>query len=325
MDLLAESCLETKSKTGQSAVWVPCRERKRNDMTIRKLGLSLVAVLVIGALMASSAFGAVETVGAKWFTGSSPTELTGSKSITAKMIEDPGLGVLSKFNTEIGGLPVELTSTEIECSGCTIENKEVTSKPGKVAFGSGKIVFKNVTAMLPENCTVKSEAGVAGEVGTKALNIHGDFMDTNTENKHDFVEFVPQAGAGTTFAQFKLSGAGCSAIAGTYNVTGTVFGESVNNTGVGAAEQGLILGSAVQATTGSELKVGVKSATLTGRASFSIGGEAFTVRTAPTWSAGTWPAGSYVEKPAGSNVCYQTPSATAAEPPNAPWVHLGEC
>jgi hypothetical protein len=248
-------------------------------MSIKKLGFSLVAVLALAAVMASSAFGAVETKAAKWYTGSPLTELTGSKAITAEMIEDPGLGaVLSKFNTEIGGLPVELTSNSIECSGCTIENKEVTGKAGKVAFGSGKIVFKNVTAMLPENCTVKSEAGVAGEVITKSLNIHGDFMDTNVANEHDFVEFVPAAGAGTTFAQFKLSGTGCSAIAGTYNVTGTVFGESVNNTGVPAANQSLILGAGVQATTGAELKVGVKPATLTGEASFSIGGEAFAAK-----------------------------------------------
>jgi hypothetical protein len=241
-------------------------------MSIKKLDLALVAVLALAAVMASSAFGAVETKASQWYTNGSSTPLVGSKAVTASMIEDPGLGVLSKFNTEIGGIPIEFTSNSIECSGCKIENKE------GAAFGSGKIIFKDVTAMTPENCTVKSEAGIVGEIVTKSLVIHADWMDTNAANEHDFVQFVPEAGAGTTYAQFKLSGTGCSAIAGTYNWTGTLFGESVDNTGVFAAQQGLVLGSAVQTTTGSETKVGTKSWTFTGRAAFSIGGETFTVR-----------------------------------------------
>jgi hypothetical protein len=275
-------------------------------MKIRKLGVCLTVALMIGALEASCARGAVETTSSVWVTGETPTELTGPKTITAKMIEDPGLGVVAKFKTEIGGLPVELTSTSIECSACAIEDKELTGKEGKVAFGSGKIVFMNVTAMLPENCTVKSESGVAGEVITKSLNIHGDFMDANTENNNAFVEFIPQAGAGTTFAQFKLSGTGCAAIAGTYNVTGTVFGESEKNTGENAAEQDFILGSAVQATTGSELKVGTKAATLTGRASFSIGGEAFGLRTVGVWAPNApYAENDIVEDPRNSGSCWR--------------------
>jgi hypothetical protein len=53
-------------------------------------------------------------------------------------------------------------------------------------------------------------------------------------------------------------------------VTGTVFGESTNNTGVEAAKQELVFSKAVQETTGAALKVGAQAATLTSTDAFEL-------------------------------------------------------
>jgi hypothetical protein len=244
-------------------------ERGTHPMNLKRFCALMVALVAIGAVVASSASATVSTTAAKWYTGAAEgtvTELTGSQAVTAELLE----GEKAVLNTIIGGKSVELTAGKISCVECSIENKEVTSKTGKVAYGSGKIKFTEVTVMSPVGCTVSGEGGVTGEIVTKPLVIHGDWMDTNTANLHAFIQFIPAAGATTTFAQFKLSTTGeCEAIGGNFNnVTGTVFGESKNNTGVASKNQDLILSSAVQTTTGASLKVGANAATFASTARF---------------------------------------------------------
>ena len=41
-------------------------------MKLKKMGLALVAVLALGAVMASSAFAAATTTDVKWYTGAEP-------------------------------------------------------------------------------------------------------------------------------------------------------------------------------------------------------------------------------------------------------------
>jgi|GEM_PF-2694480 len=255
-------------------------------MSLKKIGLALVASLALGALMASSASAAVETVAAQWYTGAGPTTLAvgTTKTVTGKVAEHPVIGKKGELTTTIATLPVKLTSTGFECVGCTIQNKAVngkketepttTEKANVIAYGSGKIKFTGVTVDEPVNCTVKSsETGTAGVIETKDLVIHGDWMDTNKENSKAFIQFLPKAGPTAAFASFFLEGEGCKAIKGTYNVTGSVFGESANNTGVGAVTQNLTFSPAVQTTTGAQLKVGANTANFTGTGAFSLSSE----------------------------------------------------
>jgi hypothetical protein len=251
-------------------------------MSLKKLGVMLAAVLALGALGASTASAAVTTKAAEWYTGTTEagvTTLVGSKVINAAVAVHPEIGSKGRLKGTVGAnkVPITITSTGISCVECTIENKEVTGKAGKVAYGSGKIRFTGVTADTPTGCTVSSEAGVAGEILTRKLVIHGDWMAEG--NEHAFIQFIPEAGETAAFAQLKLSGGECTAIAGPYNVTGTVFGESVNNTGKAATAQQAVFSPAIQTTAGASLKLGGNAAEFTGTGSFSLAsGEFFAIK-----------------------------------------------
>ncbi|HEY2477278.1 MAG TPA: hypothetical protein VGI17_00945 [Solirubrobacterales bacterium] len=289
-------------------------------MSIRKLGVALVAALAIGAVMASSASATVVTKAANFRVGGAV--LTGSKTVTGSAVTN---GVLE---SEIGTTKIKLQSTAFSCEGCKIENKEVTENLGSVAYGEGKIVLENVTVLEPANCTVTGETGVLGKVPTKPLKIHGDFMDTNTANQHGFVQFLPLSGG--TFAQFTLGGAGCAAISGAKNVSGTVFGESILNTGEESATQELVFSQAVQETTGASLLLGIKPAKFSGKGAFELStGEKFSIRTAPAWNAALqYAKNTIVEHPAGGNECYKALVANKGAEPNvnpAIWQKLAAC
>ncbi|HEY2477277.1 MAG TPA: hypothetical protein VGI17_00940 [Solirubrobacterales bacterium] len=289
-------------------------------MGIKKLGLALVAALAIGAVISSSASAAVETQDANFRVGG--VVLTGSKTVTGSAVTN---GVLE---SEIGTTKIKLQSTAFSCETCTIENKEITEMAGADAYGEGKIVFENVTVLEPANCTVTGETGVLGKVPTKPLKIHGDFMDTNTANQHGFVQFIPLSGG--TFAQFTLGGTGCAAISGAKNVTGSVFGESVLNTGEESATQELVFSQAVQETTGASLLLGIKPAKFSGTGAFKLTtGEKFSIRTAPAWNVNfQYAKGTIVEHPAAGNECYKALVANKGATPTANptvWEKLPNC
>jgi hypothetical protein len=251
-------------------------------MSLKKFGAVLVAMLAIGAVVASSASAAVSTTRAEWYTGASPgtTLPVGTdEPIKLAMAEHNG-AVSSTFNVTILGVPVELTATALSCSSCNITNKEVTKQAGAIAYGTGTVTFENVTVKKPGNCEVLGETGVKGYIPTKLLQIHGDFMDTEAANKKAFIQFLPDTPEGTgTFAQFKLQGPGCEAIEASYNVTGSLFVESKNDTGVFGTTQDAVASSAVQATAGAGLKVGVNNATLTGTVRASLtSGKSFAIK-----------------------------------------------
>jgi hypothetical protein len=231
-------------------------------MSLKKLSVMVVAVLALTAIVATSANAAVSTTAAQWFKGGTALG-EGNTGIEGQATEN---GILK---SEIGSTKIKLQSTAFSCSGCNIYNKAITGKAGTVATGSGKIVFENVTVLEPSGCTVKGETGVVGTLPTKTLSIHGDWMDTNTENKKAFIQFLPPAET-TTFVQFELTGGECAAISGKRNVSGSLFSESVNNTGVEAAEQEGIVSAPVQSTSGAALFLGTKAALLTGKAKFKL-------------------------------------------------------
>jgi len=241
-------------------------------MSVKKLGVTIIAVLALAAAAANSASATVSTTAARWFKN--------GVALTAEGVGISGVATENgTFTTELGSTKIELQSTKLSCSECKIANtKPSTTGGAEIATGGGQIVFENVTVLKPPGCLVKGETGEVGTIPTKTLRIHGDWMDTNTENKKAFIQFLPPEGT-TTFVQFELSGGECAGIAGKRNVSGSLFGESVNNTGAEAAEQEIVFSSAVQSTSGASLLFGIRSAVLTAKGKFKLtGGGTFKIQ-----------------------------------------------
>src|SRR5262249_52870385 len=140
---------------------------------------------------------------------------------------------------------------------------------GAIAFGSETLRFTGVTVDTPKNCTVISEDGVVGNLLTKPLFLHADWMDKDAPAKA-FIQFIPQKGAVASFAQFELGGAGCAGIAGKKNFTGSLFGELKAGTNVLLREHEIEFSPTIQTTAGAGLFVGLKPAVVTGTTGFSL-------------------------------------------------------
>ncbi len=247
-------------------------------MSLRKLGAVLIAVIALSAIAVSSASAAATTTAAQWYTKATPsnveTTLTSAKTLTLSVGNDSEVGEKFQLKTELTSknTPVTLTATKASCVGCTIENKEVTSKAGKVAYGTGKIRFENVTVSTPENCTVAEEGGTpTGQVTTKALTVHADFMNGTTAVQ----QFFPTTGE--TFATFELIGSKCG-VTGLYAVKGKLFTNALNPTGTAAASQSARVSPKIEEEDGGGLTIGSKALNLTGTEVLSIGGEDFLIK-----------------------------------------------
>jgi hypothetical protein len=211
-------------------------------MKLKKLGLAFVVVCALGVVMASSAFAAAETgtgAMAQWYTGAAPgTLLSGSETVSSS-----GTGELV---TEVGTTKLILKSTGLNCLNCKIENS------GGVAVGSGELEFTGVTVSAPSTCAV-----TGGKVTTKPLKISADWMIGTA----DYIKFEPVTPS--TFATLTLAkGTGACAIAGSYNVSGSVFVKANNATGVQEVSQVVQSSGAINKEAGGELLFGSKSAEL---------------------------------------------------------------
>jgi hypothetical protein len=240
-------------------------------MSLKKFIPMVIAAMALSALWASSASATIGTERAEFYTnpGSVTLPETTSTTADAEVVDHTETGkqftLLGKIGVAPNQVEVHLIATGLECVGCVAQNKAVTSKAGAVAFGSGQLRFTGITGT--NGCTVKdgSSTGTPGQVTTKPLFLHADFMH---EGKA-FVQFIPQT-AGGPFATVYLHEGACKALAGPYNVTGTVFGEAKNATGVFSSQQEIEVSPAIQKTTGAELKLGGNLAELTGTAGFSL-------------------------------------------------------
>jgi hypothetical protein len=249
-------------------------------MPIRKLFAVVLALSVLGAISAANSSATIKTVRAEFYKGPTPgTTVSEDLNLTASLGEHPGIGKKAKFAFKVAGAPFSFTAEEVECVGCKLTNKEVTSTAGVIAFGEGKLRFKKATVMEREGCTIKSETGVAGEVITKTLVFHADLMDTNSSNQKAFVQFIPAAGLTSSFAQYSVSGGECAPIEGTFKIVGEIYGESLNNTGVFSKTQGLVFSPSVLATAEGELNFETAPAELTMTINYSLAsGSEFTIK-----------------------------------------------
>jgi hypothetical protein len=241
-------------------------------MKLRKSATAVLLALAVTAAFTASASGAVTTSAAQWYTGASPgTTLAGEQALTTSIGEYPELGKKWTWHWSFFGLTIHITVTGLECVGCKISNAEVTAKAGKIAIGRGKLKFTGVTAMAPSGCTIRNatETGTVGVIETKPMVVHADWMNTTKA----YQQFFPETGS--SFATIYIEGGGCEAIEGPYNLTGTLFGEAKNPTGVQAGTQEVVFSPAIQTAAGGELKIGTTPFEMTGTGAFSIGGTAF--------------------------------------------------
>jgi hypothetical protein len=226
-------------------------------MSFKKLGMALLAVVVLGAIAANSAFAANEykETGGAWYTGASPgTKLAEGST---KTLTTTAVGT-QKLQTTVATSPLDITATGVECVSCVIKNT------GSTATIDGTLKFTSVTVSEPTGCSVEG-----GTVTTKALTAVLGMK--NGSSTIATLKFSPESG--TTFATVVLTGTSCP-IAGTYKVTGSQFAEATNATGVFAASQEIKLSAAIQEQAGEagSLKFGANAAVLTGALKGSIGG-----------------------------------------------------
>ena len=222
-------------------------------MSFKKLGVALLAVFALGAIMASSAFAENEfsATGGQWYTETEPGVF---KKLEVGVTDDLTVtGGAASLVSEIGTKPIKFTSTGVTGTECSAVNNTTTS----ATIDCKALVFTGVSVSgeaaagcsTPTTITSKELTGVLGmnKAGTLAT-----------------LKITPKAGEAAAFATVELTGT--CANAGLYKVTGTVFAQSTNATGIFAKTQSLTVSEAIQksAGTASSLKFGEKAAIING-------------------------------------------------------------
>jgi len=212
-------------------------------MSLKKLGLALLAILALGAVFANSALATAEESNGFWY-GEGTKLAAGVKSeIVCSQVGEATLSTTVGTNNT----PLKLKATATECPGAVIFNESSKAK------ATGKIKFTGVTVVEPAGCSV-----VGGEVETEPLK--GQIYMKGTK-----VLFMFSPVSGEIFAEPEI--AGC-AIAGGYPTKGVVFGESTNATNFEAEEQFLNFSAAINSAAGGSLTFGGHSASITGKTKF---------------------------------------------------------
>jgi hypothetical protein len=217
-------------------------------MDLKKLGAVLLAALVLGAIVADSAFAANEYAESPsaWYTGPAP----GSKLAegASKELTTTAVGT-QRLASTIGGAEIEFKATGVNCLSCKIKNTGTTAKV------EGSLEFTGVTVGAPATCSVPG-----GKIITNPI---AAVVGMNTANTIATLKFTPQSG--TNFATFEITGASCP-LAGLNKIGGTLFGQATNATGVFGVNQEVTFSQAIQesAGTGSSLTFNGNEAILTG-------------------------------------------------------------
>lgn len=238
-------------------------------MNLKRFGVALLAVCVLGAIAAGNAFAANEynsEVGSAWYTGASPgTKLAEgeTKAVTAEIS-----GEKASLEATIAGFPVDITWKIWELTESVLRNENLGGGRWS-ATTSDRWTLKGVVVTLPVHCSVPLEQITTNALtGTVAMNKAG----TTTT-----VKFAPKEG--TALATIAIEGKECP-IAGTYKLTGAIYAEAASGTGVFGSSQTLKFSQAIQESAGEakSLKLGESSAFVTGAFKFAIGGTEFAAK-----------------------------------------------
>ena len=194
---------------------------------------------VLGALTASLALLAVAGTSAQAATWT----VEGSK-ISEKISLESGLKkeTTAKLVGKVLGSEIVITAQKMAGS------EGVIIQSGSVAKTSGIIEFSELSVDTPAGCKVESP------IKTKTLT--SEAVD-HSGNVHAFGKAFPEEGE--VFATIKISGC---AIAGSYNVKGTVYGEA-EEWGTALATQPIKTTPAINETLGGSLTLGTSAATMT--------------------------------------------------------------
>ena len=197
----------------------------------------------------------MEATAGSWYTGASPgTKLavgTGTIDLTVS-------GKASFLTSTIAGSAIRFDSKSVEGINCSATNPTSTS----ATIGCQALEFSGVTVSGPAatGCLTLPFITTKPLTGKLGMNKAGTVAT---------LEISPKAGSGTAFATVELTGT--CANAGPYKVTGVVYAQAKNATGVFAFTQELSVSKAIQedAGTATSLKFGANAAIISG----SLSGE----------------------------------------------------
>lgn len=214
-------------------------------MSFKKFGVTLAAMMALGAVLATSAFaGTAVTDPAAWVQTNGVAQTINEETINCR---DTAGEPVYVFTTTILGQHVRLTSEEIECPGAKIKTTG-TGTNEKMAILEGKFTFKNITVDEPVGCK-------ANNITTNALL--GDLQMDEADTAKSYLKIVAQSGG--ALANIVLTN--CAA-AGTYPLKGALFTEATDPTGTHTTGQ-KFAGNATT-TAMSSLTIGTQAATFEG-------------------------------------------------------------
>ena len=203
-------------------------------MALKKLGAALLAVLALGALITTSSEAMTLKAGGSKFANGQQE---------AFKIAEIGKGELT---TKILGSTFKKTNTGLEL----IEGKLVQN--GSTVEGTGKLRLNGVTLDEPAGCKVSSTLETVPARGVVA---HGNTEATKSQL---YMKFTPVSGE--VFMTIKITEC---AVAGSYQLKGSLYGKFVNPTGVEAVNQQIAFSAAINASQGGALTFGKEPAVLT--------------------------------------------------------------
>jgi hypothetical protein len=221
-------------------------------MSLKKLGVTLLAVFVMGAIVANSAYAENNwsaTTGS-WYTGESPgTKLavgTGTIDLTVS-------GGAFSLTSTIAGSPIKFESNGVTGINCSATNPTSTSATLDCQF----LDFTGVTV----SGAAATGCFTPGLVRTKELMGKLGMKNGGTIPT---MEISPKAGPTTAFATIELYGT--CANAGLYKVTGVVYAMPQNLTGAFGFFQSMSISESIQksAGTATSLRFGANGAFLNG-------------------------------------------------------------
>jgi hypothetical protein len=200
------------------------------------VGLAMVASLAICAVAVASASATTWKANGSLFTNGQ------SETVTASNSSSLG-GTGFTLESKVLGKAFKLTATTLTGSEVKI------SQSGSEALDSGKLIFSGLTVVEPSGCGVET-------ITTEPLSSK---LETKTGLTSGLADHLFPT-SGETFAKIKVT---TCAIAGTYPVKGSVYGET-NKLGVLAVNQPLKFSPAINTAAGGKLLLGTEEAKLTG-------------------------------------------------------------
>jgi hypothetical protein len=239
-------------------------------MSLKKLGLAIGAIMMIGAIMASSAFAEATNPASQWYVGGSKLASGSSKNVHC------GIEGSLQLTGTVGVTAVTLQATGIDCLNATgtASSESLIKQTGTAAQDEGVLDFTGVSFVKPSTCFVAAAGTTTPQVTEiKTSNLASEIW---MEGETTYDRFKPASGE--TFASFGIGGASCSIATKEVKVTGVAWGQT-NKTGVGAVHQPVTFSEAIEKKASGEkeaaiLKLGSKPAYVIGGVSNTLAGEA---------------------------------------------------